>query len=252
MWAFVIVLLAGLALYRGWRRSGQRFKEYLSLVIVRLYTGLWHRWRSNRPPRWGLRGPAILLSNHTSSPDPVFLMSGVKGFISFLVAREHWNVSPPTRWILEMMDCVPVSRNGRDATCLRVALKRLEAGYIVGVFPEGNLTGVLRNRVRPGKAGVAYLALRTRVPVIPAYIAGGPRTPKLLKAWLSPSKRAVEVVYGPPVDLSAYYGRRLDRPLLEEVTTHLMAHVAALAPKPRRRAPTPVKEGSTRGVLHCN
>jgi hypothetical protein len=46
---------------------------------------------------------------------------------------------------------------------------------------------------------------------------------------LLPSR--VRVTFGSPVDLSPYYDRPIDRPLLEEVTTFLMSQIAALDPK---------------------
>jgi hypothetical protein len=90
---------------------------------------------------------------------------------------------------------------------------------------------------------VALLALRSRVPIFPAYIAGGPQVSDVLPAWLWPS-RGVRVIFGPAVDLSAYYGLPIDRKLLEEVTALLMRCIAALRPKagspkggPLRRVP---------------
>jgi hypothetical protein len=40
----------------------------------------------------------------------------------------------------------------------------------------------------------------------------------------------VRVYYGPPVDLSAYYGLPINRKILEEVTAFLMERVGALRP----------------------
>ena len=133
--------------------------------------------------------------------------------------------------LFEHMACVPVSRRGRDISAARLALRRLSAGRILGIFPEGGLSNAGRRRVRRGKAGVAWLALHSRAPVIPALITGGPQMSQVLLAWLLPSR--VRVTFGPPVDLSAYYDRALDRRLLEEVATHLMDRVAALGRKRR-------------------
>src|SRR5262249_38144927 len=111
------------------------------------------------------------------------------------------------------------------------SLMQLSEGRMVGIFPEGNLSGTVGARIRPGKAGVALLALRSHAPVFPVYIDGGPRTEKLLLGWLRPSRVPVRVYYGRPVDLSAYYGRPVSRRLLEEVTELIMRRVAALRPR---------------------
>ena len=66
---------------------------------------------------------------------------------------------------------------------------------------------------------------------MPAYIAGGPQTHKLLFAWARPSCKAVRVYFGKPIDLSAFQGRQFTRKLVEDVARYLMEQVLALAPK---------------------
>jgi 1-acyl-sn-glycerol-3-phosphate acyltransferase len=235
MWAVAVAALAAIAVGVRWSRSGQPLAEFLALGVVRLYAALWHRWRANGPAPFPAAGPGIVIANHTCSADPTFILAGSRRLISFLVAREHYNVSRVSRRILDWLRCVSVTRNGQDVCAIRAALRRLQEGRLVGVFPEGNLSGVTRGQIRPGRAGVALLALRSGAPVFPVYIAGGPRTEKLLPSWVFPSKVAVRVVYGPAVDLSAFHGRRLNRKTLEEVTAYLMDHVAALRPPPSKK-----------------
>jgi 1-acyl-sn-glycerol-3-phosphate acyltransferase len=152
--------------------------------------------------------------------------------MAFLVAVEHFNVHPVARWLLDYLQCVPVSRNGRDFISLRKALKRLASGRALCIFPEGNLSGVAKNRLLPPKLGIGFLALYTRIPVYPIYVAGGPRTEKLLYSWLFPSSRSVRVIYGDPVNLEKYYNKPITRQLVVEVTESLMHEVARLAPRP--------------------
>jgi 1-acyl-sn-glycerol-3-phosphate acyltransferase len=130
------------------------------------------------------------------------------------------------------MGCVPVIRRARDIRAVRTALRRLAEGRIVCLFPEGTLSGAGRGRLRPGKCGAALLALRSRVPVYPAFIAGGPQHSNVPRAWLLPSR--ARVTLGRPVDLSPYFGRRIDRRLLEEVAALLMREIAALDPRRKR------------------
>lgn len=216
-----------LMLTRWWRAGRPMLIDYVGLGIVYLYARLWHRW-SARGPRLPASGPALLLANHTCSADPAFLQAGCPRPLSFVIAREYYGL-PVLRRLLAYIGCVPVTRNGRDATGVRVALRRLAEGRMLCIFPEGGLNHAGRRGLRRGKAGVALLALRSRVPVYPALIVGGPQTSSLPRAWLLPSR--VQVVYGEPVDLSEYYDRPIDRKLLEEVTHTLMGRVAALEPQ---------------------
>jgi 1-acyl-sn-glycerol-3-phosphate acyltransferase len=229
----IVGLLAVWVLVR-WRWSGLRWFDFICHPLSRGYARLWHGWSCNRTAPLPKTGPAILISNHTCSADGIFLLAGSKRVPSYLTALEHYDVHPFVRWVLDSMESVPVARDGRDTVGALCALRRLREGRVVGIFPEGNLSGVAKNRLRSGKHGAALLALHTRAPVYPAYIHGGPRTRKLLLSWLWPPPGRVRVYFGPPVDLSTYYGRPSTRALLEEVTRLLMRHIEALKPVPRR------------------
>jgi 1-acyl-sn-glycerol-3-phosphate acyltransferase len=207
------------------------FLDSLLLRGARAYAQLWHRWWSNGPSPIPATGPAILVSNHTCSADPMFLLAGSRRIICFAVASEHVNVHPLARRLLDYSRCVAVTRNGRDAGAARRLLGRIKEGWLVGIFPEGNLSGVARDCPGAARHGAAYLALVTRAPVYPVYIAGGPRTDRLLQSWILPSPRAVRVHYGPAIDLSPYYGQPRTRPLLAEVTSVIQASILQLRPQ---------------------
>jgi 1-acyl-sn-glycerol-3-phosphate acyltransferase len=118
-------------------------------------------------------------------------------------------------------------------------LRQLQQGALLGIFPEGDLTAVCRRHNVKAKGGAALMALRTRAPVFPACITGGPDGRSVLQAWLWPSA-GVRVTFGPPIDLSAYLGRPIDRQLLQEVTALFMERIDQLRPArlaaPRREA----------------
>jgi 1-acyl-sn-glycerol-3-phosphate acyltransferase len=142
-------------------------------------------------------------------------------------------------WFWGTTACVPVARDGRDIRAARLGLRRLQEGRVVVVFPEGTLSGAGMGRLRTPRCGAAFLALRGKVPVFPAFISGGPQHPDVGRGWLWPSKRRVRIVFGPALDLSAYHGRPINRALLEEVTQFLMEQIAALDPRRKRRPDCP-------------
>lgn len=207
-------------------RSGKSFVDFVGMGIVHWYARLWHRWSSNGPAPIPSRGPAIIVSNHTCSADPSFLTAGLNRPPSFMLAQEYYGIRP-LRPLFDYIHCVPVTRNGRDANSVRAALRCLDSGHVLIIFPEGGLTNAgSRASLRAGKSGVALIALRSKAPVFPALITQGPQTNNILRAWLCPSK--VHVTFGNPIDLSQYLDRNIDRPLLEEVTRYIMQEIAAL------------------------
>jgi 1-acyl-sn-glycerol-3-phosphate acyltransferase len=208
----------------------RRLVDAFMLGVARCYARLWHRCSAHGPCPVPPTGPALLVSNHTCSADPMFLLAGSPRLISFAVAREHMEVHALVRGLLNYNQCVGVTRNGQDPGAARRLLRCLADGRLVAIFPEGNLSGVARRRPGQLRHGAAYLALVTRASVFPVYIDGGPRTDQLLRSWLLPSPRPVHVYYGPAVDLTPYYDRPRTRRLLEEVTQHLQASILKLRP----------------------
>jgi 1-acyl-sn-glycerol-3-phosphate acyltransferase len=234
--AFVIAvaLASAVALIR-WQRSGQTFREVVFFGVMGCYAQFWHRCRAPRIASFPRTGPVILISNHTSSPDCMFLQFACSGrLLGWLASREHYESHRWIRKLLDTLHCVPVRRNGQDATAARAALRRLQEGRALCIFPEGNLSGTGRGIMRSPKAGAAWLALRSGAPVVPAYIAGGPQTHRLLQAWVWPSRKAARVYLGEPIDLSAFRALPLTRKLVEDVAQHLMEQVLALAPAAQR------------------
>jgi 1-acyl-sn-glycerol-3-phosphate acyltransferase len=229
MWVFVVLPAVASVLVVRWRRSGQGLLNFFGLGLVNSYARLWHRWSSNGPAPLPPQGPGLVVSNHTCSSDPTFVVAGCARRVSFLIAAEYfWG--PVLRRFFGWLRAVAVTRNGRDVVAVRQSLRNLkEQGDIICIFPEGGLSNAGAARMRHGKAGAALIALRSRVPVYPVSIRGGPQTSDVLRAWLLPSAPArVRVTYGPPLDLSAYYDRPIDRKLLDEVTSLMMQTIADL------------------------
>lgn len=233
MWGLAAILWIGCRLWRGWRRSRLPFLDYFFLTTCYVYSRLWHRCRDNGPAPFPREGPGVIISNHTCSADPTLILAGSPRLLSFLMAQEHYDLHPLARAILVYMGCVKVARTGYDGGALRRAVRRLREGGTLCIFPEGNLSGVGLGRMRQGRPGMAYLALRLGVPIFPVHIAGGPQTRRLLPSWLFPSRKAARVTYGPAVDLSAFRNRPLERRTLEEAARFLMRKIDELAPDRR-------------------
>jgi 1-acyl-sn-glycerol-3-phosphate acyltransferase len=203
-----------------------RLLDAAGIALVYLYARLWHRLTCHSYARVPPQGPAIVISNHTCSADPAFLTAACPRRLSFIVGIEYYRI--PLLWrLFNYLECVPVTRNGRDAKAALVALRRLRANQALCIFPEGGLSNAGRHRLGRCKAGASFLALKSGAPVYPAYISGGPQTSNIGRAWLWPSR--VSVRFGPAIDLTAYAKQPMNRKLLEDVSRVLMRHVAALA-----------------------
>jgi 1-acyl-sn-glycerol-3-phosphate acyltransferase len=191
-----------------------------------LYCAFWHRLEVRGRPPIPETGPAILICNHTCCIDHVILQAATRRLLGFMIARElyeYWLFRP----FVARAGCIPVNRDGRDLSATRAALRALEAGRVLPVFPEGKITPASGRALGEGKPGVAFIALRAGVPVIPAYIWGTPETNKVARSFLTPSH--AHVTFGPPVGLSdltaSGHAAHAD---IGEVTGRLMGAIRAL------------------------
>ena len=165
-------------------------------ALIRAHCRLVFRLRSD-PSTVPAEGGAILVANHHAGPDPLFLIATNRRLLSFLIAAEYYRVRA-LNWLLARVGCVPVDRRRVTASALRGMRERLEAGRVVGIFPEGGIHPPGK-RVRP-KPGAALLALESGAPVVPARVSGIRQLPGS-DLWTFLRPRRVGLRYGPPVPL---------------------------------------------------
>lgn len=159
------------------------------------------------------RGPAIIVSNHLSLPDPIFIGFLCPRMISFMAKQELFQ-KPVQRFFLnKCMHAFPVDRDQADMTSLKKAIAVLEAGKVFGIFPEGrrSVTGEMDEIEK----GAAFLALRCKVPVIPVYAdphANRNLRVKMIIGEAMDPQKITEVYKGKPIDVvTAVIGDRLQQ-----------------------------------------
>ncbi len=137
-------------------------------------------------------GAAVLVANHPSALDPLFLAAAVPERMLFLAAAEFFAL-PAVGWAMRTYGCIPVRRGEVDPAAVRGALLALAAGRKVAVFPEGRISP----EPARGQRGAALLASRAGVPMVPVAIVGTGRVFPL-GAWF-PRPGRVVVRIGPPL-----------------------------------------------------
>ena len=139
-------------------------------------------------------GPLIVVANHISNADPPLVagwLTPMLGRQMHILAKQALFVGP-LGWILRRLGATPVKSGGSDIEAYRVARGVLERGEVLCIFPEGTRspTGVMQEP----KPGVAMLATRNGVPILPVGVSGsdtflgrGKRLPRLGRASRSTS-----------------------------------------------------------------
>lgn len=193
------------------------------MLISRAY----HRTIVRAPIRLPKTGPAILVCNHISGLDPLMLQAVCPRVVVWMMAREYYDIGG-LGWLFRAIDAIPVDRTGRDMPATRAALRALANGRVVGIFPEGKIeTG---RDLLPFQIGVAMMAIKTKVPVYPAYLDGTQRGMPMLRAFFTPNESTIR--FGPPVEFDR---TSTSREALEAATERIKQAVDRL--RPVRREP---------------
>ena len=161
------------------------YKTYLSLKV----------YHQDKIPR---RGGYIIASNHLSNLDPMLVGVASGRHLSF-VAKKSLFKNPLVNFFLYQFGAFPVTRGAFDLQGIKEALRRLQAGQGVVMFPQGgrrsqdlDASGV--------KAGVGFLAIKAQVPIVPTLVIGSDQA---MPPGAQGIRRAkVAVVFGDPVVVS--------------------------------------------------
>jgi len=168
------------------------------------------------------RGPVLLVSNHSSVLDPPLVGGACPRQLTFLAKAELFAL-PGFGRLIHALNARPVRREGTDAAALRAALRVLEHGGALLVFPEG--TRGEEGRLREPKPGAAMLAVLSGAQVVPVLVRGSGRAWPRGRRFPRPAK--VRVTFGRP--------RRFERPAgndrkeyYDSVSRDMMAAIAQL------------------------
>ena len=136
-------------------------------------------------------GNLMLVCNHISDLDPPVLGSTIPRQ-SFFMAKHQLFSCRMSEFYMPKIGAFPVNRDTVDTQALRTGLEVLQKGFVLVVFPEG--TRSTDGQLLPVKPGVGLLAVKSQVPVLPAFIWG---TDHPFRAFLRMSP--CTVTYGKPI-----------------------------------------------------
>ena len=180
-----------------------------------------------------ISGGCILVVNHMSLVDAPLILTLIKHpkLSGFIANKYHRNIffRLIINWAASGAGGVVWVRRGTAArSALTAALKALESGVMLGIAPEGtrSKTGGLQSP----KAGIAFLATKANVPIVPAVMIGTDKAFAELKRFRRPH---LILKVGPPFRLEPI-ARKERTTQLQVHTEDIMLRLAALLPEKYR------------------
>jgi len=172
--------------------------------ISRMGASLWFDLKAHGVQHVPRTGGALLICNHQSFMDPVFVGVLLPRQISF-IAKSQLFETPGLGWLIPKLNTFPVRRGEADVSAIKEALRRVHEGHVLTMFPEG--TRSWDGNLLPIQAGIALMVKRAEAPVIPAVVDGAH------EAWPRGSKfpkgGRVRLMYGPPMELGKKKGPQI-------------------------------------------
>jgi len=156
------------------------------------------------------RGPALVVCNHVSFIDWLFIGVALPRLPHFVMHQHHWR-SRAFRWFFDLHRVIPIAPRKEDPARLDAAMRAidaaLDAGELVMIFPEGDMTH--DGELGPLRPGLERIIARRPVPVLPVALRGlwgsffSRKEGEPMKKIPRRRRATVEVVAGPalPADV---------------------------------------------------
>ena len=164
--------------------------------------------RYHNAERADMDAPFILIGNHNSTVDPLLIGWRIRRYQIRYLGKKELTKHPLMKSIFKNMTMIPVDRHNMDMQAVRACLKTLRENHVLGIFPEG--TRYKKTLMGEMESGVAMIALRGNVPILPAYITGKPKLFRLIDCY-----------YGEPFSVAKFAEAGINRETCDEVLRYI-------------------------------
>lgn len=159
-------------------------------------------------------GGVIIAYNHRSNWDPVVAGFSARRPLTFM-AKEELFKNPLFGALIKGLGAFPVHRGRGDIGAVKAALNILKDGKAMLMFPEGHR--IKNNKKVKAKPGVALIAQRAGVSVIPVCISGEYK-------WM----HKITVTYGKPITFEEYYGQKIGQEKIQNLADNVLETIRSL------------------------
>ena len=157
--------------------------------LIRFIFRLHYHGLENEPS--AEEGPYIMICNHISNVDPIFLCAaGTKQQPHYMAKKELFKV-PILNKLVSALGAYPVDRQRSDVSAIKKTIAMLKEGKCIGIFPQGHREQGKTPREATLKNGAAMIATRAGATILPCCI----KTKKNKFAFF----RRIDVYYGKPI-----------------------------------------------------
>ncbi|HEY3197937.1 MAG TPA: lysophospholipid acyltransferase family protein [Nitrospirales bacterium] len=165
-------------------------------IIVRGFARLLFHLQVSGQDHIPRTGGVLIAANHASYLDIPILGCALPRRASFIGRMDLF--AGIVGYTLRYLGWIPIRRGRVDRKAFDEAVRRLKAGQVVVIYPEGTRTE--DGQLQPGKPGIGIMAATAGCPVVPALLEGTYEALPPGAKWIR--LRPIRVAFGKPMDFS--------------------------------------------------
>ncbi|MFN4226823.1 MAG: lysophospholipid acyltransferase family protein [Candidatus Ratteibacteria bacterium] len=184
------------------------FAKFIGFFVYNFFFLIKIKGKENFPKKGGF----IIAANHLSYLDPPTIGYVCPRKIYYMAKSSLFDVkilSP----LVSILGAIPIDRESKMPLSLRKIIEILKKGEGVVFFPEG--TRSRDGLIKEPKPGIGFVALKSRVPVIPLRLKGTDKALPINSKFIKLKK--IEVIIGKPLYFDKGSYEEISKRIIEEI-----------------------------------
>ena len=164
-------------------------------------------------------GGVIVAVNHVSYLDPLVIGAALRRRATYMAREGLFNI--PLIGTFVGSFSFPVRRGKPRPSTIKEAVKRLNRGELIVMFPEGGRSA--GGDILDAKRGVGMIAVMSKAPIVPALISGTERSLPVGAKVVKPAK--IKVKFGKSIEINR---EEPDKDFQERICRNIMDEIRRL------------------------
>ncbi len=195
----------------------------VSHIILKIVAAVYIRLQTISIENIPKEGGVILAPNHPSDLDSFILGTAIRRQLHTM-GKEELFKKRFTAFFFRKLNAFPVKRAQIDREAIRTAIDILKNSHVIDMYPEGTVS--IDGSLQEPKLGTAFIALQSKVPVVPVAIIGSFNV--MSKGQRFPRPHKVVIRFGKPLYFNEYYDKPYNKEILKIVTGKIMSDIEIL------------------------
>jgi len=205
-----------------------KLSERVINSLLRTFFRLFFRIDRSELAKVPQTGPLLMMVNHTSNLEGPMLYAFLHPRpLHALAKQELWD-HKFMAYLMNMWKSIPVDRQNMGRSTMDACFKVLDDQHILAIAPEG--TRSKDGKLQEGKGGVAFIAHKKDIPMIPVAVMGFTSFSRNIKRL----RRTVITIKVGEVFEIVQKGGRIDSNARQALADEIMMRLAVLMPNEMR------------------